>query len=259
MTEMLDLSLRSYGAQPLSHSHGFHQIVLPLAGALEMEVGTRGGRVEGCQAAIVPAGTNHACQALGPNHFLVLDWLDDGDDGLARLSDAGARRPFLTCDPGLQHLVRFLGFELAQQRAPRPWGGLLLQALGARLTDDAVVYPAAVSRALAYIDTNFAEPLDVATIGRAAHSSASHLHALFKRHLGRSPMAVVAEARLDHALALLATTDEPVSRIALAAGYADQSALTRALRRQRGTTPAAYRRRCRGMAPRAPGCGTRLG
>jgi AraC-like DNA-binding protein len=247
MTEMLDLSLRSYGAQPLTHSHGFHQLVLPLEGALELEVGACGGRVEGCQAALVPAGTSHACQALGANHFLVLDWLaeDAADEGLTRLSDLGARRPFLTYDPGLQHLVRFLGFELARQRAARPWGGLLLQALGARLTDDAAVYPAAVSRALGYIETNFAAPLDVAAIGRAAHSSASHLHLLFKRHLGRSPMAVVAEARLDHALALLATTDEPVSRIALAAGYADQSALTRAMRRQRGTTPAAYRRQCR--------------
>jgi AraC-like DNA-binding protein len=247
MSEMLALSLRSYGAQPLSHSHGFHQIVLPLEGALEMEVGARGGRVEGCQAAIIPSGTHHACQATGANHFLVLDWLAEGeaDEGLARLSDLGARRPFLIYDPGLQHLVRFLGFELARRQTARPWGGLLLQALGARLADDAAVYPAAVSRALAYIETNFAAPLDVAAIGRAAHSSASHLHLLFKRHLGRSPMAVVAEARLDHALALLATTDEPVSRIALAAGYADQSALTRAMRRQRGTTPAAYRRRSR--------------
>jgi AraC-like DNA-binding protein len=247
MSEMLALSLRSYGTQPLTHSHGFHQIVMPLEGALELEVGAHGGRVEGCQAALVPAGTSHACQALGANHFLVLDWLaaDEADEGLARLSDLGARRPFLTYDPGLQHLVRFLGFELTQQRAARPWAGLLLQALGARLVDDAAAYPAAVSRALAYIETHFAEALDVAAIGRAAHSSASHLHLLFKRHLGRSPMAVVAQARLDHALTLLATTDEPVSRIALAAGYGDQSALTRAMRRQRGTTPAAYRRRSR--------------
>jgi AraC-like DNA-binding protein len=249
MTEMLDLSLRSYGAQPLDHSHGFHQIVLPLEGALEMEVGARGGRIEGCRAALVPAGTRHGCQAAGtgPNNFLVLDWLaeDAADEGVARLGDAGARQPFLTYDPGLQHLVRFLGFELAQRRAARPWGGLLLQALSARLADDAAIHPAAVSRALAYIETHFAEPLDVAAIGRAAHRSASYLHLLFRRHLGRSPMAVLADARLDHALALLATTDEPVSRIALAAGYADQSALTRAMRRQRGTTPAAYRRRCR--------------
>jgi AraC-like DNA-binding protein len=251
MAETLALSLRSYRSEPLTHSHGFHQLVLPLDGVLELEVGARGGRVEGCQAAIVPAGVRHACQAAGANHFLVLDWqlAAEHDDGLARLCEAGERRPFLTYDPGLQHLVRFLGFELRQRtEMPAPglaWGGLLLEALGARLGDEAAVYPAAVRRALAYIESNFAAPLDVAAIGRAAHSSASHLHLLFRRHLGRSPMAVVAEARLDHALALLATTDEPVSRIALAAGYADQSALTRALRRQRGTTPAAYRRQCR--------------
>jgi AraC-like DNA-binding protein len=40
----------------------------------------------------------------------------------------------------------------------------------------------------------------------------------------------------------LATTEEAISAIALAAGFADQSHLTRALRARTGMTPARYRR-----------------
>ena len=39
MAHALELSLRSYAPQTLRHSHTHHQIVLPFAGMLEMEIG----------------------------------------------------------------------------------------------------------------------------------------------------------------------------------------------------------------------------
>src|SRR5215472_8232443 len=111
MTQALTLSLRSYDAQTLRHSHPFHQVVLPVEGALEMEVGGKGGRVAGCQAAMIAAGETHGCEATGRNSFVVLDWTDDAGD-LSRLSARAEHQPFLAYDAGLQHLVDFLGFEL---------------------------------------------------------------------------------------------------------------------------------------------------
>src|SRR5262249_27384613 len=107
MAQAVDLTLRSYAPQTLRHSHGHHQIVLPLAGVLEMEVGGKGGQVAGCQAALIAAGSDHSCEAAGENRFVVLDWMgDDADDGeIARLSDVAERRPFLAYDAGLHHLV----------------------------------------------------------------------------------------------------------------------------------------------------------
>jgi AraC-like DNA-binding protein len=51
----------------------------------------------------------------------------------------------------------------------------------------------------------------------------------------------IRKARIDHAVQLLATTRLPISDIALACGYGDQSAFTRQFRATVGLPPAAYR------------------
>jgi AraC-like DNA-binding protein len=253
MAHALELSLRSYAPQTLRHSHAHHQIVLPVAGVLEMEVAGKGGQVAGWQAALITAGSDHSCEASGANSFVVLDWTaDDSDDELARLSDHAERRPFLAYDPGLQHLVTFLGCELRDRPAGnRGWGALLLSALAARTGAAQPACPRQLARAIAYIRTNSHRRLGVEEIARAACCSASHLHTLFQRHLGTSPMDYAAETRLDQAMSRLTAGDESISAIALETGHADQSVLTRSMKRRRGITPAAYRRRARPAVARA--------
>jgi hypothetical protein len=70
----------------------------------------------------------------------------------------------------------------------------------------------------------------------------SHLHAEFRRQLGKSPARHLADVRLDAAIARLRGGVEPIAQIALACGYSEQSALSRALRRRLAITPAAIRR-----------------
>ena len=253
MAQALELSLRSYAPQTLRHSHAHHQVVLPVAGVLEMEVAGKGGQVAGCQAALIGAGRDHSCEASGENRFVVLDWTaDDGDDELARLSDRAERRPFLAYDPALQHLVSFLGCELRDRPvAGRGWGALLLSALAARSDVARPTQSRHVARAVAYIHANPHRRLSIDEIARAACCSASHLHALFQRQLGASPMDYAAESRLDQAMSLLSAGDEPISAIALETGHADQSVLTRSMKRRRGVTPAEYRRRLRPAPDRA--------
>jgi AraC-like DNA-binding protein len=247
MAHALDLTLRSYAPQTLRHSHFHHQIVLPLAGVLEMEVAGKGGHVAGCQAALIAAGSDHSCEATGENRFVVLDWLadDSDDDAIARLSDAAERRPFLAYDAGLQHLVSFLGGELNRPAGGRAWGGLLLAALAARAGAAPAAYPRQLGRAIAHIRTHHHRSLGVAEIAQAACCSAGHLHALFQRHLGTSPMDYLAETRLERAMHRLAAGDQAIGAIAFETGHADQSVLTRSMRRRRGITPAEYRRRAR--------------
>ena len=48
--------------------------------------------------------------------------------------------------------------------------------------------------------------------------------------------------RLDLACTLLAEGSRPIAEVALACGFSEQSALTRAMRTHLDTTPAAYRR-----------------
>lgn len=250
MTTVTGLALRSYGDAPLAHSHRHHQLVLALEGRLEMEVAGRGGLVDAASLVVVAGGEAHSCRATGANRFLVLDWEEDDeadDPAAARFADAARRRPFLGLDPTLLPLLRFLGAAVASGRIPagerRDWGRLLLR----RLADDGGArgvagHPRRLSRALGFVETNLARPITVADIADAAHASPGHLHGLFRRHLGCTPMAHVAGQRLERAMAALAASDAPIADIALACGYGDQSALTRAMKRRHGITPAAYRR-----------------
>jgi len=250
MTAVTGLSLRSYGDAPLSHSHAHHQIVLGLQGNLEMEVAGRGGRVDAAGLVVVAGGETHSCRAAGRNRFLVLDWEgDDGDETAERLVEAAQRRPFLDLDPELMPLLRFLDRAVATRQIGaeegRDWGRLLLRRLGHAHSRVAVTtprHPRRLSRALAFAEANLAAPITVPAIAASAHTSAGHLHQLFRRHLGRSPMAHVGELRLERAMDALAASELPVAEIAQACGYSDQTALTRAMKRRHGVTPAAYRR-----------------
>ena len=248
MTAVTALTLRSYGDAPLSHSHDHHQLVLALEGRLEMEVAGRGGLVDATALVVVGGGERHSCRAAGRNRFLVLDWAEDdeADDLAARFVDAARRRPFFGLDPALLPLLRFLDTAVADERIPgderRDWGRLLLRRLADGAQSRTASHPRRLSRALGFVDANLARPITVSHIADAAATSAGHLHGLFRRHLGRAPMAHVAERRLERAMSALTGSDASISEIALACGYADQSALTRALKRRHGVTPAAYRR-----------------
>lgn len=253
MTVVTGLSLRSYGDAPLSHAHAHHQIVLGLLGNLEMEVAGRGGRIDSTGFVVVAGGEVHSCCTTGANRFMVLDWEEDGaadpaGEASGRLVDAALRRPFRDLDPELLPLLRFLGSAVAGGRIggdeARDWGRLLLRRLGQREEARAAAgaYPRRLARALTYAETHLAAQLTVGRLAGAADTSAGHLHGLFRRHLGRSPMAHVAELRLERAMTALAGGDAPIAEVALACGYSDQTALTRALKRRHGVTPAAYRR-----------------
>ncbi|MGE3968695.1 MAG: helix-turn-helix domain-containing protein [Dongiaceae bacterium] len=249
------ISRRSYRDTTLTHSHGHHQVVLALEGSLEMEVEGRGGRVEGCALVAVAPGRSHSCRADGRNRFLVLDW--DAEDGLdeaaLRFADACARDPFLALDPKLLPLLRFLDGAAADATIGaaerRDWARLLLRRLGAGIGERRTLRIRRLDRALGFLAANMTEPLTVGRIAAAAHTSSSHLHALFRRHLGRSPMGELAEIRLEHARRLLAEGDGSIASVAVAAGYAEQSSLTRAFRRRFGITPARYRQGQRRARP----------
>jgi AraC-like DNA-binding protein len=68
-------------------------------------------------------------------------------------------------------------------------------------------HPAALRRALAYIDDHADRPLTVAQIAEAAHISVRALQYAFRRHLDSTPLAYVRQARLSHAHDELAAAD----------------------------------------------------
>ncbi len=70
----------------------------------------------------------------------------------------------------------------------------------------------------------------------------THFSRAFRRHVGMTANEYRARARVGVASKLLLTTATPLARVALGAGFSDQSHLTRVFSRTFGLSPAAYRR-----------------
>jgi len=101
--------------------------------------------------------------------------------------------------------------------------------------------PVAVRRARDYLDAHCADDVRLADLAGVACLSPFHLARAFAAAVGLPPHAYLVQARVRRARGLLAAGSTP-AEAAAAAGFADQSHLTRAFRAQVGVTPARFRK-----------------
>lgn len=240
------LNLRSYGVAADAHRHAHAQLVLPLAGRLLLDIGGHERLLGQGQAAFVQTGAPHSQVGQAHNRALVLDL--DANALPPPLLEQLAAQPYRNIDPAAWRLIDYMGLVLQGGPATtgqlQHWVPLLLDRLGHQ--------PArAVSRLgvlLAKVQAEPGAPWTTERMARDMHLSVSRLHALFRSELGSTPAAWLQQQRLARVHAWLVGTDRPIAELALAAGYADQNALTRAMRRATGSTPAAIRRAARDAA-----------
>ena len=155
--------------------------------------------------------------------------------------EALAQRPFFPLSRAAGKLVEFMAVALSDNRP----AGNTLQHWVPLLLDTLTQQPQALSRLrlmLARVEARADHPWTVAQMAQLAAISPSRLHEWFRAELDTSPRAWLAEVRVARACQLLRTSSLPLAQVAQRCGYGDQSALTHALRKLRGTTPAAYRK-----------------
>lgn len=241
------LTLRTYGGPQATHRHAdHHQLVLPQAGTMEIEVDGRGGRVDLGQGAFVCAGASHGFAAATGHRFLVLDVPATG--GADWPVAAGACFPFFPFFPittPLRHLLDHAATSPAigagLPEAVAAWSALLRLALAQPASRPASRDETRLRQAMAHIQRHLDAPLTVADVAHAVGTSERQLHRLFQAQLQQSPRAYVTQQRLTRAVDLLRGTRLAIADVAQRCGYADQSALTHALRRAQQPTPAALR------------------
>jgi PAS domain S-box-containing protein len=102
-----------------------------------------------------------------------------------------------------------------------------------------------LSTVLDYVRRHVDQPLTVAELAAHAGLSAWQLDQRVRGLLGISLAQFVLRSRIDRACVLLRSSGEPVSSVALAAGYSDQAAFTRQFGKSVGLTPGAYRKAAR--------------
>jgi len=157
----------------------------------------------------------------------VCRWKDvDGVLAFARLMlDVDSDRPFGREFQGHHAYARLL---LEAQRAVRH--ELLSQP-----------WPAALARAVTFLEEHFAEPVKLAEMASHARISLPHLHGLFAKHLKRSPHSMMLELRLRKARTLLLESDLPLKQIAFDTGFSSPQYFCRLFSKHWGRSPGAFR------------------
>lgn len=237
------IALRSYGTHSTVDTHDFSQLVLPLAGELSMDIAGRQAIVDRSVAAYVEAGSRHDQVSDRVNRSLILDLHPRDLD--TRTADRLASLPFHSLTPAANNLIDYMGAQLTRERiAPRKlqlWVPLLVDAL----LGDEPQLPSRLASLITAVEADLSKDWTVETMAEKVGVSTSRLHAIFQEALGKSPRAWLTDTRLERVCRMLTCTDLPIAELAFRMGYADQSALTRAMRKATGLTPAAYRRQTR--------------
>ena len=102
-----------------------------------------------------------------------------------------------------------------------------------------------LQKILPYIREHLADDLSANHLAELAGVSIAHFRRLFQEAMGAPVHSYIVAARLEQARMLLATTTQPISRIAEDCGFSSQSHFTACFRAAHAATPAQYRQQVR--------------
>jgi transcriptional regulator GlxA family with amidase domain len=101
--------------------------------------------------------------------------------------------------------------------------------------------PQVLRRVREFIEANLERNISIKMLAAAAGLSTYHFARTVKQSLGMTPHDYVVQCRVRRVQRFLADTDLPLSEIALASGFSDQSHCARRFRERVGITPSHYR------------------
>jgi AraC family transcriptional regulator len=100
---------------------------------------------------------------------------------------------------------------------------------------------ARMQRVCDYMHAHLAEEVSLQDLAKVAYLSRFHLIRMFKQTYGATPYQRLTQLRTQRAQRLLATSDTPITQIALDCGFTNQTHFAAAFRRLVGLSPRAYR------------------
>lgn len=109
-------------------------------------------------------------------------------------------------------------------------------------------------RARDLMDREYARPLDVTALARAALMSTAHFSRQFRATYGETPYAYLMTRRIERAKALLRRGDLSVTEVCMAVGCSSLGSFSARFTELVGETPTAYRARDHSELASVPGC-----
>ena len=130
----------------------------------------------------------------------------------------------------------------------------LVGSYTAIVTPEELANLAHLRRARDLMDREYARPLDVAALARAALMSTAHFSRQFREAYGETPYGYLMTRRIERAKALLRRGDMTVTEVCLEVGCTSLGSFSARFTELVGVTPTAYRARDHGALARVPGC-----
>jgi AraC-like DNA-binding protein len=122
------------------------------------------------------------------------------------------------------------------------------------MTPEKLADLARLRRARDLMDREYASPLDVAALARAALMSPAHFSRQFRAAYGETPYAYLMTRRIERAKLLLRRRDMSVTDVCMAVGCTSLGSFSARFTELVGETPTAYRARDHGDLVAVPGC-----
>jgi AraC-like DNA-binding protein len=122
------------------------------------------------------------------------------------------------------------------------------------VTSEELANLAHLRRARDLMDREYARPLDVAALARAALMSSGHFSRQFRATYGETPYSYLMTRRIERAKALLRRGDLSVTEVCMEVGCTSLGSFSARFTELVGETPTAYRARDHSSLATVPGC-----
>ena len=236
------------GLELAPHEHERTVVAVTLQGHWDSVMQRRPYTCAAASVLVEPAGERHANHFASGTHVLILQPEAARCDGLGAAGRLLHRATRFRSD-GVAALARRAQLELERPDAASP---LCLEGLSLEIVATACrvaepgqrgdTPPRWLATAVEYLHAHCMDRVTVTNLAAALDLHPAQLARVFRRHQRVSIGAYVRGLRLQWAIERLTRSAEPISDIAIGAGFADQSHFTRLCVRHTGRTPAQFRR-----------------
>lgn len=100
-----------------------------------------------------------------------------------------------------------------------------------------------LAKVMAYIETNFQQPLKLDDLGAQENISSRHFCRIFRKFYSCSPIHYIIRLRIGHACSLLASTDLTIHEVAISSGFSNSNYFSREFKKILNLSPSEYRKK----------------
>ena len=140
------------------------------------------------------------------------------------------------------HLGSEISTKVSRQLLLQQYSGTAGDSEANSILNGSLHHSFRVQRALSLLDVSIDGNMSVSDLASRVGLSHRQLLRLFRREVGMTPSAVLAQRRLERARSLVLHSHLPLAAISSATGFSSQSHLTSAYKGHFGKTPAQHRR-----------------